>query len=352
MWNNSSETNTTSLAGSHSVIQQSLGVTLAVMLGLVIFSLGCSVEVSKIWLNLKRPWGVLTGLLCQLVMMPLISYLLALGFSVQPVQAVAIIVVGACPGGTISNIITYWLDGDMNLSITMTIMSTLLGLGTMPLNLYIYSRTWVSSGRMDIPYLNIGLGCISLVVPVACGLLVNYKWPKVALILLKVGSIFGGLVMLVVGIASILLYDGLWNTDTSLLVIGGIFPLIGCIVGFVVSFILRQPWNRCRAIAMETGAQNMQICGTVLQLFFLPHQLSQIITLPIMYSSFQLLTGLLLIITYQIYKKTACKNLFMTSEEQNQPEEPAPTGEINTAFENDTFCEPRRNTEEHHVTRL
>lgn len=47
---------------------------------------------------------------------------------------------------------------------------------------------------------------------------------------------------------------------------------------------------------METGAQNMQICGTVLQLFFPPHQLSQVITLPIMYSCFQLLTGLLLII--------------------------------------------------------
>lgn len=42
----------------------------------------------------------------------------------------------------------------------------------------------------------------------------------------------------------------------------------------------------------------------------------------------------------------------MTSEEQNQPEEPAPKGEINTAFENDTFCEPQRNTEERHVTRL
>ncbi|XP_060747528.1 sodium-dependent organic anion transporter-like [Tachysurus vachellii] len=352
MWNNSSETNTTSLAGSHSVNQQSLSVTLAVMLGLVIFSLGCSVELSKIWLNLKRPWGLLTGLLCQLGMMPLISYLLALAFSVQPVQAVAVIVVGSCPGGTISNIITYWLDGDMNLSITMTVVSTLLGLGTMPLNLYIYSHTWVSAGRMDVPFLNIGLACISLVVPVSCGLLVNYKWPKVARILLKVGSIFGGLVMLVVGIASILLYDSLWNTDISLLVIGGIFPLIGYIVGFIISFILRQPWNRCRAIAMETGAQNMQICGTVLQLFFRPHQLSQIITLPIMYSCFQLLTGLLLIITYQIYKRTACKNYFMTSEEQNQPEEPGPKGEINTAFENDTFCEPQRNTEEHHVTRL
>ncbi|KAG7320739.1 hypothetical protein KOW79_015154 [Hemibagrus wyckioides] len=352
MWNNSSITNTTSLAGRLGVIQQALGVTLAVMLGLVIFSLGCSVEVGKIWLNLKRPWGILTGLLCQLGAMPLTAYLLALAFSVQPVQAVAIIVVGSCPGGTISNIITYWLDGDMDLSITLTTVSTLLGLGTMPLNLYMYSRTWGNAERMEIPYLNIGLACISLIIPVSCGVLVNYKWPKVAQVLLKVGTIFGGLVMLGVGITSILLYEGLWNTDASILIIGSVFPVIGCFIGFIISSIMRHSWNRCRAIAMETGAQNMQICGTVLQLFFSPHQLSQIITLPIMYSCFQLLTGLLLIITYQIYKKTSCRNYFMSAEERGQVEESAPKGEINTAFEKDSSCEAHKNAEELHGTRL
>ncbi|XP_034167330.2 sodium-dependent organic anion transporter [Pangasianodon hypophthalmus] len=350
MWNNSSENNTTSVAGSTAVIQQALGLTLAVMLGLVIFSLGCSVEVNKIWLNLKRPWGILVGLVCQFGMMPLTSYLLALGFSVSPVQAIAIIVVGSCPGGTISNIITYWLDGDMDLSITLTSVSTLLGLGTMPLSLYLYSRTWVQAGRMQIPYLNIGLACISLIVPVTCGVLVNYKWPKVARIFLKVGSIVGGLVMLGVGIASILLYDGLWNTETSILVIGSVFPMIGYFAGFIISVIVRQPWNRCRTIAMETGAQNMQICGTVLQLFFPPHQLSQVITLPLMYSCFQLLTGLLLIIAYQIYKRTPCKNYFMTSEEKGQSEDNSPKGEINSAFESDSSCKSHRDVEQPHVS--
>lgn len=119
MWNNSTENNATSVAGSTEVLQQALGVTLAVMLGLVIFSLGCSVEVSKIWLNLKRPWGILVGLVCQFCMMPLTAYLLAMAFSVSSVQAVAIIIVGSCPGGTLSNIITYWLDGDMDLRYSM-----------------------------------------------------------------------------------------------------------------------------------------------------------------------------------------------------------------------------------------
>ncbi|XP_053504075.1 ileal sodium/bile acid cotransporter-like [Ictalurus furcatus] len=220
----------------------------------------------------------------------------------------------------------------------MTSVSTLLGLGTMPLSLYLYSHTWVEAGRIDIPYLNIGLACICLIVPVTCGVLVNYKWSKVARIILKVGSIVGGLVALGIGIASILLYNGLWNTDTPILVIGSVFPVIGYFIGFVIAVIVRQPWNRCRTIAMETGAQNMQICGTVLQLFFPPHQLSQVITLPIMYSCFQLLTGLLLIIAYQIYKRMAYKNNFMTSEENGQPKENGPNGEIsatNTTYMSD-----------------
>ncbi|XP_046724109.1 solute carrier family 10 member 6-like isoform X1 [Silurus meridionalis] len=342
MWNNSSELNTTSTLESAPAIQQALKWTLAVMLTLVIFSLGCSVKVMKVWFNLKHPCGILVGLVCQLVVMPLTSYLLARTFSVSPVQAVAIIVIGSCPGGTISNILTYWLDGDMDLSITLTSVSTLLGLGTMPLNIYLYSRTWVNAGGLKIPYLNIGLACISLIVPVSCGVFVNYKWPKVARILLKVGSVFGGLVMLGVGIASVLFYNGLWNTDTSILITGSVFPAIGYTTGFIISVLVRQSWKRGRTIAMETGAQNMQICGTVLQLFFPPHQLSQVITLPLMYSCFQLLAGLLLVIAFQIYKWTSSKMYVVTSEEKGPPEDPGPGGEINTAFES--------NSEQPHVS--
>lgn len=130
MWNNSTENNSTSLPEELNVIQQALGLTLAVMLGLVIFALGCSVEVSKLWLHLKRPWGILVGLVCQFIIMPLTAYLLALAFSVSPVQAIAVIVIGSCPGGTISNIVTYWLDGDMDLRYEMlnlaVIMKTIL----------------------------------------------------------------------------------------------------------------------------------------------------------------------------------------------------------------------------------
>lgn len=90
-------------------------VVLAVMMGLVMFSLGCSVEIQKLWLHIRRPWGIAVGLLCQFGLMPLIAYLLAISFSLEPIQAIAVLIMGCCPGGTISNIFSFWVDGDMDL---------------------------------------------------------------------------------------------------------------------------------------------------------------------------------------------------------------------------------------------
>ncbi|KAJ8338952.1 hypothetical protein SKAU_G00357380 [Synaphobranchus kaupii] len=290
---------------SHGVLHQVLGVVLTSLLALVVFSLGCTVKLDKLWSHLRRPWGVLVGLLCQFGLMPLTAHLLSLAFAVRPVQALAVLIMGCCPGGTISNIITYWIDGDMDLSITMTSCSTVLGLGMMPLCLYIYTRFWVETGNIKVPYFTIGVTLITLIAPVSGGVFVNYKWPKAARTILKVGTVLGALLILVVGIASAVLYKGSWNTDTSMLIIGAVFPVIGYTTGFIIAVIVRQPWHRCRTVAMETGAQNVQICSTMLQLSFPPEQLVHMFTFPLIYGSFQLFSGLLLVTVYQTYKRMA-----------------------------------------------
>ncbi|KAJ3605424.1 hypothetical protein NHX12_027471 [Muraenolepis orangiensis] len=276
-------------------LHAALGIFLAVMLGTVVFSLGCTVEVSKLWGHLRRPRGVLVGLGCQFGLMPLTAYLLSRGLGLGPLQAVAVVVMGCCPGGVISNVVTYWLDGDMDLSITMTTCSTMLSLGMMPLCLYGYTRVWVEAARINIPFSNMGVTLLSLVLPVAGGVAVNYKWPSAAKIILKVGSVAGGGAILVVGVASAFMYRGSWQTDTSLILIAAVFPLIGYSAGFVIAVVCRQPWQRCRTIAMETGAQNVQISATVLQLSFPPEQLAVMFTFPLMYGSFQLFHSLLLV---------------------------------------------------------
>ncbi|XP_069092166.1 sodium-dependent organic anion transporter isoform X2 [Pleurodeles waltl] len=272
-----------------------LGVVLTVMLGLVVFSLGCTVEPKKVLTHLTRPCGVVLGLVCQFGLMPLTASILAVTFSVKPAQAVAVLIMGCCPGGILSNIISYWIDGDMDLSLTMTTCSTILAMGMMPLCLFVYSRSWEISHSIKIPYANIGITLLSLVAPMVGGMFVNYKWPKKAKLISKVGSVIGGLLMLVIGVASAVLYKGSWNMDLSIVIIGMIYPLIGYISGFAMAIVVRQPWRRCRTIALETGAQNVQMCSTVLQLSFSPEQLVQMFAFPLIYGSFQLLNGLLLV---------------------------------------------------------
>lgn len=92
-----------------------MSTVLTVMLAMVMFAMGCTVEVKQLWGHIRRPWGIFIGFLCQFGIMPFTAFALALAFNVLPIQAVVIIIMGCCPGGSSSNIICYWLDGDMDL---------------------------------------------------------------------------------------------------------------------------------------------------------------------------------------------------------------------------------------------
>ncbi|XP_077621268.1 sodium-dependent organic anion transporter [Crocuta crocuta] len=287
----------------HGNLELVFTVVSAVMMGLLMFSLGCSVEFRKLWSHIRRPWGIAVGLLCQFGLMPLTAYLLAISFSLKPAQAIAVLVMGCCPGGTISNIFTFWVDGDMDLSISMTTCSTVAALGMMPLCLYLYTLSWNLEQNLTIPYQNIGITLLCLTIPVAFGVYVNYRWPKQSKIILKIGAIVGGVLLLVVAVAGVVLAKGSWNSDITLLTISFIFPLIGHVTGFLLALLTHQSWQRCRTISLETGAQNIQMCVTMLQLSFTAKQLVQMLSFPLAYGLFQLLDGFLIVAAYKMYKR-------------------------------------------------
>ncbi|XP_067890192.1 ileal sodium/bile acid cotransporter [Heterodontus francisci] len=297
-----------------------LSTVLTILLALVMFSMGCNVEAKKLWCHIKRPWGICVGFICQFGIMPLTAFLLSTAFKIYPVQAVAVLIMGCCPGGTGSNIMTYWMDGDMDLSISMTTCSTVLGMGMMPLCLFIYTKTWVDTDSIQIPYDSIGITLASLLIPVAVGIYVNYRWPEKAKLILKVGSITG--IFLIVGIAvtGALLYRGSWATSPSLWIIGTIYPAIGYVLGFILARIAGQPWFRCRTVALETGAQNTQLCTTIVQLSFSPEQLVLMFTFPLIYSVFQIAFAAIMIGSYQLYKRYSKSTMDNSSECANDEE--------------------------------
>ncbi|XP_008939508.1 PREDICTED: ileal sodium/bile acid cotransporter [Merops nubicus] len=284
-----------------------LSSVLTIMLALVMFSMGCNVELRKFWGHIKRPWGIFVGFLCQFGIMPLTAFLLSLAFNVLPVQAIVVLIMGCCPGGTASNIIAYWVDGDMDLSISMTTCSTLFAMGMMPLCLFLYTKMWTDSNAIVLPYDSIGISLVALVIPVSFGMYVNHRWPSKAKIILKVGSIVGALLIVVIAVVGGILYRGSWIISPKLWIIGTIFPAAGYSLGFFLARVAGLPWHRCRTVSLETGMQNTQLCSTIVQLSFTPEQLELMFTFPLIYSIFQVLFALLILAGYRVYRRHRIK---------------------------------------------
>ncbi|XP_030321150.1 ileal sodium/bile acid cotransporter [Calypte anna] len=284
-----------------------LSTVLTIMLALVMFSMGCNVELKKFLGHIKRPWGIFVGFLCQFGIMPLTGFLLALIFNVLPIQAVVVMIMGCCPGGTASNVIAYWVDGDMDLSISMTTCSTLFAMGMMPLCLFIYTKMWTDSDAIVLPYNSIGLSLVALVVPVSFGMYVNHRWPSKAKVILKIGSIVGAILIVVIAVVGGILYRGSWNISPKLWLIGTIFPAAGYSLGFLLARVAGLSWHRCRTVSLETGMQNSQLCSTIVQLSFTPEQLELMFTFPLVYSIFQLLFALLILGAYRVYRRQGGK---------------------------------------------
>ncbi|NWH27062.1 ileal sodium/bile acid cotransporter [Grus americana] len=284
-----------------------LSAVLTIMLALVMFSMGCNVELGKFWGHVKRPWGIFVGFLCQFGIMPLTAFLLSLAFNVLPIQAVVVLIMGCCPGGTASNVIAYWVDGDMDLSISMTTCSTLLAMGMMPLCLFVYTTMWTDSDTIVLPYDSIGISLVALVIPVSFGMYVNHKWPSKAKIILKVGSIVGAILIVLIAVVGGILYKGSWIISPKLWIIGTIFPAAGYSLGFLLARVAGLSWHRCRTVSLETGMQNTQLCSTIVQLSFSPEQLELMFTFPLIYSIFQLLFALLILGGYRVYRRYRVK---------------------------------------------
>nr|XP_023695705.1 ileal sodium/bile acid cotransporter [Paramormyrops kingsleyae] len=298
------------------ILGKVMGIVLTILLAIVMFSMGCNVELSKLWGHIRRPWGIMVGVLCQFGIMPLTGYALALAFNVMPMQAVVILIMGCCPGGTSSNILTYWLDGDMDLSVSMTACASILAMGMMPLCLLIYTSSWTSSDTIQIPYDSIGITLVSLLIPVSLGMYVKHRWPKTSKKILKVGSVLGFLLIVIIAVVGGILYQSSWVISPALWIIGAIFPLLGFSLGFLLARLVGQPWVRCRTIALETGFQNTQLCSTIVQLSFSPEDLEVMFSFPLIYSIFQIVMVIVVVGGYRLYLRCAAQDATGSTEKQ------------------------------------
>uniref|UniRef100_A0A8C5MH35 Sodium/bile acid cotransporter 4 n=1 Tax=Leptobrachium leishanense TaxID=445787 RepID=A0A8C5MH35_9ANUR len=287
-------------------LNHGLSVFVGVALCVTMLGLGCTVEVSQIGEQLRRPIGVLLAAISQFVLMPIVAFLLALIFSLNEVAAIAVLLCGCCPGGNLSNIMSLLVNGDMNLSIIMTASSTLLALVLMPLCLWIYSRPWINTPLVELlPLGAVSLTLCSTLLPICLGVYIRYRYNRIADILLKVSlwSLLVTLVILFILTGAMLGPELLATIPPSVYFVALIMPLIGYGLGYGLATLFNLPPNSRRTVSLETGCQNVQLCTALLKLAFPAHLIGSMYMFPLLYALFQAAEAGIYVLVYKLYRK-------------------------------------------------
>ncbi|VDN97662.1 unnamed protein product [Rodentolepis nana] len=242
-------------------------VGLIFLLILATFFMGCEVEIDIIKSYLRRPIGPLLGFFCQFVIMPAMSIALAKLTPINPAFGFGLFISGCCPGGGASNVWTRLLGGDINLSVTMTLFSSVAALGMLPLLLFIFTRFFTAIDTSAVPYGPIVVTLLYLFFPIIAGLLIRHFRPNWADKLkrgVRPTSFIFLIYVILFGTLTNLSIFRLMGRYPLLIAVGGALPTFGYLVGLLAALICRRPWPVVTAISVETGVQNVGIAILIL----------------------------------------------------------------------------------------
>ncbi|XP_042876818.1 ileal sodium/bile acid cotransporter-like isoform X2 [Penaeus japonicus] len=276
--------------------------TITLMLGM-----GSAIYWRELWGHMRRPIGAVVGMLGQFVVLPATGFALSLVFGLQPYEALGVLMISCSPGGSFSNFFTFWVDGDLALSIMMTTCSSLLAFGGMPFNLWLYSRHWMTDDEstLVIPFKSIITSLAFITVPVVIGMVIRHFHEKTASIITKIASALGWLGFFSVATIWMILYWEVFRRATPLIYAAAfLLPVTGFTLAYVLSKALCQNNKTCRTIGIETGSQNMPVALSIILLSFKePLVKAQMIIFPTLYGITLLLEVFLGIGVFQLWKK-------------------------------------------------
>jgi len=266
-------------------------VLLALLLVVLMVGMGATLTLDAFREVVRQPRGPLIGLASQFGWMPLIAFGLAHVLALPPELAIGLIVVGCTPGGTTSNLFTYYARADLALSITMTALSSVAAVVLMPLALRVYAAPF-SSAELEVPYTNIAATLALMLVPMAIGMGVRHRWPAAAVRVERAGGV-AGIAVLALLIGTGLVRNGHLLLESSPAVYAAALGL--GLAGFALGYLSARlgglaPAAR-RAVAFETGIQNSPLALGILMTSFPAALHGQLMWLPLIYALFIILSS-------------------------------------------------------------
>ena len=247
--------------------------TINPMLGVIMFGMGLTLSPQDFRIVLTRPKDILIGCLAQFTVMPLLAWGLTWAFSLPKELALGVILVGCCPGGTASNVITYLAKGDLALSVGMTGVSTLLAPLLTPL------LTWGLAGKqVDVNVVSMFLSILWVVIlPIVAGLIVKRLAPAFtdkaidylpALSSLTIATI----VAIVISVNSAKLMVG----GMLIILVVMLHNLCGLALGYTIGKVLRLSQPKRKAISIEVGMQNSGLASSLAATHFAAYPMATV----------------------------------------------------------------------------
>ena len=225
---------------------------LSMMLGIIMFGMGTTMELKDFKLILQRPRDVLLGAVAQYAIMPFLAYALSRAFNLDPALTVGVVLVGTCPGGTASNVITFISKGDLALSVTMTTVSTLLSPIMTPLLTYM-----IIGQRIDFSPIAMFWSIVQIVIiPIGFGVALRHCFPDWCEKAKAIAGLAG---------AS---RDAILASSATIMAVVVLHNLLGSALGFAIGRISGMSWKKCVALSIEVGMQNSGLAAGLAKTHF------------------------------------------------------------------------------------
>ena len=235
------------------------------LLGLVMFGMGLTLNLQDFKVVFSRPRDVIVGCLAQFTIMPLLAWGLSRLFSLDEALTLGVVLVGCCPGGTASNVITYLAKGDLALSVGMTGVSTLLAPFLTPL------LTWLLAGKtVDVNIVSMFLSILWVVIlPIVVGFIVKRLWPKFTEA--TVAYLPAVSTLAIAFIVAIII-----SANAHKLLLGG-FVIVGVVMlhnlsglglGYLIGRWLKLSSPKRKAVSIEVGMQNSGLASSLATIHF------------------------------------------------------------------------------------
>lgn len=225
----------------------------SIFLGVAMFGMGLTIKAEDFKVVFSKPKEILTGCIAQYTVMPLSAWVLCRLLNLPADLAIGVILVGCCPGGTASNVITYIAGGDVPLSVGMTIVSTLLAPLVTPVLVYVLGGAWV-----EVSLLAMVISVVKVVlIPVLLGILLHRLFGRQIERIQEV-------LPLVSVISIVMIISGIVASNKEKLITSGVLVLgvvilhnlLGMLLGLGIAKGLKLEYSKATAIAIEVGMQN------------------------------------------------------------------------------------------------